>query len=98
MADIITQGPNRFYANIDVAAGIAFPSKAQLDFCFQATNVIISNDSDEDTLTYSFQRPKIHGELFCGDGPFAMDNIGAGKMWLRFEKGTNKVRVWAWRI
>lgn len=90
-----------FYKKLSVGAQAngSFPSQAQIKFPFQATHVIISNDSDQTDLTFSFNTPDIDGELFKKEQPVTFDGISVGKLW--FFKETDKpnaqVRVWAWR-
>lgn len=86
---------NFFYQRLNVA-DTDFPSEAQLNFGFQATRVIIVNDGNS-TLTFSFSRPHVDGELFKDDGPLIMDGVGAGKVWLK-AGAASSARVWAWRI
>lgn len=87
---------NFFYKRISLSVS-DFPDEAQAIFGFQATRVIIVNDGLDSTLTFSFSRPHIDGELFEDDGPLVFDGLGAGKVWLKSSAET-QVRVWAWRI
>ena len=87
---------NQFTITVD-----AFPNTPQVKFPFLATKVVISNDSDDDSLVYSFLRPNVDGILLCDDGPFSMDNVAENRLW--FKKlspaaADIKIRVWAWRM
>lgn len=87
-----------FYKKLSVTAS-AFPDEPQLKFGFDATRVIIVNDHEDSTLTWSFLNPNIDGELFCADGPISFEGISEGRLWLKTSfEGSAQVRVWAWRI
>lgn len=86
---------NFFYKRITVT-DTAFPAKAQIDFGFQATRVLIVNDGEDTALTFSFLKPHVDGELFCSDGPLAFDGLAEGKLWFMVDQPA-EVRVWAWR-
>lgn len=90
-----------FYSKISVGAQAdgAFPSQAQIKIPFQATHVIISNDSDKTDVTFSFNRPNIDGELLKKEQPITFDGLSIGKIWFfKTLGGENaQVRVWAWR-
>lgn len=90
-----------FYKKISVGAQAngVFPSNAQIKFPFQATHVIITNDSDKTNLTFSFNRPDVDGELLKKEQPVTFDGISAGKVWFfkEADKENVQVRVWAWR-
>lgn len=77
-----------------------FPVAPQIKLPFKATHIVISNDSDDVSVKYSFLRPDIDGILLCDDQPFAMDGVSVDFVW--FEKvaaGSDiPVRVWGWRL
>lgn len=87
---------NFFYQRLNVT-DLDFPDQEQLAFGFQATRVIIVNDGPASSLTFSFLRPNVDGELFADDGPLILDGVGVGKLWLKVDQ-PGDVRVWAWRI
>jgi len=92
---VAQSGRNFFYDKKEIDAA-AFPSKAQFIFPFQATRVIIVNDSSSNDIEFSFRKPHLDGEILSSDGPLVFDQLSEGKLWFR---GTKKVwvRVWAWR-
>ena len=76
-----------------------FQTGPDLKFGFQATSVMIVNDSDEETLGFSFRPDFLDGELFGCDGPWVADGLGEGRLWFRKSGIPDiSVRVWAWRV
>lgn len=75
----------------------AFPEQPQMKFGFQATHVIVTNDSKH-SLDFSFLKPNLDGRLYEKDGPLALDGLSEGRMWFKVEDATKpvKFRVWAW--
>lgn len=91
----MTQAGTIYYRNIETGLR-EFPDEPQVTLPFQASRVIISNDTAA-ALAFSFQRPRLDGELFEGDDPLVLDGVGVGRIWLK-TAATSKVRIWAWRI
>lgn len=97
MVTIVPSRRNFYYKRITVSA-TSFQDQDDLNFGFDATSVIISNDSDTDSIAFSFLNPHLDGELFCYDEPLVMDGLSEARLW--FKKLTVndvQVRVWAWR-
>lgn len=87
-----------FYKSISVNVA-AFPDEAQIKLPFRANHVIIVNKNKQETLTFSFQRPDVDGELDHLDGPIALDGVSVDKFWFKAPTGkTISLRVWAWRL
>lgn len=86
---------NFFYNRSEIGL-TEFPDEAQVKIPFQATRLIISNDSDAQ-VDISFKRPSLHGELFKDDSPLVLDGVSVGKIWIRSQQNAS-VRVWAWRL
>ena len=85
-----------FYAE-PVITDTDFPTKPQIEIPFSATGIILINDSENETVTYSFRRPAVHGTLLCTDGAITRDGTSRARIWFK-ASGPAKVRVMAWRI
>lgn len=73
-----------------------FTDEPDIKFGFQATHVIITNDT-KNILFFSFLKPDLDGKLYEKDGPLALDGLAEGRMWLKAEANKpTKVRIWAW--
>jgi len=95
---VVPTGRNFFYQRLVVSSDI-FTNEHDIDFGFQATHVIISNDSTTDSIAFSFRKPFLDGELFCTDGPLVMDGLSEGRIWFkRISINDVQVRVWAWGL
>lgn len=98
MVTIVPSRRNFFYKRLVISSTI-FTNEHDIDFGFQATSVIITNDSTTDSIGFSFRKPYLDGELFCNDGPLVMDGLSEGKLWLKkISINDVQVRVWAWGI
>lgn len=98
MVTIVPSGRNFFYERLTISK-TSFSNEHDLDFGFQATHIIISNDSTTDSIAFSFRKSYLDGELFCYDGPLVMDGLSEGKLWLRkISVNDVQVRVWAWGL
>ena len=91
----MAQSKGFYFIEKEVTVG-AFTDAPDIKFGFQATHVIITNDT-KNTLFFSFLKPDLDGILYEKDGPLALDGLAEGRMWLRAEAGKpTKVRIWAW--
>lgn len=88
---------NFFYLNT-VISNLSFPNAPQIKLPFQASKIIIANDSDKSVLSFSFGIPDLDGELFCTDMPITFEGVGKGRLWFFTDGAPNKLRVWAWRL
>lgn len=92
-------GINFFYKRFEV--GTVYPSKAQIEIPFTAQRIVISNESQNSDIEFSFNGgSEIHGELFKKDTPLVMDGVEQNKIWFKkIGDGADlpSVRVWAWR-
>lgn len=86
---------NFFYKRAEIGS-LEFPDEAQIKIPFQATRLIVSNDSDAQ-VDLSFKHPSLHGELLKDDSPLVLDGVSVGKIWFRSQQNAS-VRVWAWRL
>lgn len=91
-------GINFFYKRVEV--GDQYPSKAQIEIPFTAQRIVISNESQQTDIAFSFNGSELHGELFKKDTPLVMDGVEQTKIWIKkINEGAAlpQVRVWAWR-
>lgn len=89
------ESQNFFYKRSEIGS-LEFPDEAQIKIPFQATRLIVSNDSDAQ-IDLSFKHPSLHGELLKDDSPLVLDGVSVGKIWFRSPHSAS-VRVWAWRL
>jgi len=89
------ESQNFFYKRSEIGL-TEFPDEAQIKIPFQATRLIVSNDSDTQ-VDLSFKHPSLHGELLKDDSPLVLDGVSVGKIWFRSPQNAS-VRVWAWRL
>src|SRR5690348_4677726 len=90
---------NFFYKRISVGP-TAFTNKPQIEIPFTATHIIISNDSTNNDVGFSFLKPALDGELFKNNAPITFDGVSVTKVWfMKLANGQNpSVRIWAWRL
>lgn len=76
----------------------------KLELPTNLTTFVISNDSDDFIIEYSFDGRNLDGELWCDDGPFSQDCASEGYIYFRLPENSNvgpndkiQVRVWGWR-
>lgn len=89
------ESSNFFYERKEIGLR-DFPDEAHMKIPFQATRLIIANDSDAQ-VDFSFKKPALHGELMSHDNPVVLDGVNVGKIWFRSPQNAS-VRVWAWRL
>lgn len=100
---VVTTRPNFFYTRIEVNS-VDFASKADIEFPFTPTKIIIVRTPDcfdQQVLSWAFRcGDDVDGELFQNDGPIAFDWGTWTSMWLKGEFASQPmtVRVWAWRL
>ncbi len=87
-----------FYKRVSVV-DTDFPNTAQIILPFTANHLVIVSKSDNQTISFSFSKPELDGELDSSDGPIALDGVSVGKIWLkRAGDDPQTVKVWAWRL
>jgi len=96
-----TDGTRKIFYKRLAVVPLDFPSKAQIILPFQATHIVISNESNKRATLFSFNGTALDGELFKKESPITFDGISEGKMWFKRDGKENdqpgEVRVWAWR-
>ena len=86
---------NFFYFR-DTVTDISFPSSPQIKLPFEASRIIMVNDSADQVLSWSFQKPNLDGELLCTDSPIVFDGLNEGRVWFKAPADC-EYRIWAWR-
>jgi hypothetical protein len=92
-----------FYFNlIDVSRNydsLGFNKKPDIILPFTPTSLMISNESNDKTLYFSFNGSSLDGILFKKETPITFDHGAWTKLHFAKEAGDPpiKVRVWAWR-
>lgn len=95
----MTYRPDFYYKRLTISA-TAFPDEQQVHFPFSANHVIISSDSDQLYVKFSFLPPNLDGELFKKEQPIVFDGVHINRIWFSREannKPNPEVRVWAWK-
>lgn len=98
----ITGRNNFFFDIVDVNRNFdtqGFDKTSPIIFPFTPTSIMISNESNEKTLYFSFNGVDVNGILFEKETPITFDGGSWTKLFLAREDATVpiKVRVWAWR-
>ena len=76
-----------------------FPKKAQIEFGFTATSIMIIIDDDVESIEFTLHSDKqIDGKIKGNcDGPLAWDGLAFNKIWFKGPDGKQvKIRIWAW--
>jgi hypothetical protein len=96
------QGRNFYFDIVDVSRNfdtLGFDNKPSIQFPFTPTSIMISNESNLETLYFSFNGKDLDGILFNKETPITFDSGSWSKIY--FAKSGNdgpiSVRVWAWR-
>jgi len=88
-----------FYDSIEISIE-NYSVKEQFSIPFTANHVIITNESNNQDIEFSFDGSTRHGELFGGETPVTFDGLEINKIWIkRLAPGGSDpiIRVWAWR-
>ena len=90
---------NRKYYEVDVPVAVDFTEEPQIKFPFTATHIIIiaRSTTDNGKVEFSFLRPDLDGEIYCYEGPLAMDDVFESRLWCKSSTSGMKLRVMIWR-
>ncbi len=100
---MILSGRNFFFTNIDVNREfetLGFTRTPDIVFPSTVTHVMISNESNEKTLYFSFNGSDTDGILFRKETPISFDGLAISRLHFAREQGGGvpiKIRVWGWR-
>lgn len=92
------RGRRRFFFEELEITSPNFSEKENVNFGFEATRIIISNDT-KNKVEFSFLKDgnQLDGILYEKDGPISFEGCGEGRAWFRCVTGKpTKVRIWAW--